>query len=94
MGDVRLVVKRLALGAKAQPVEAKAFEYMRLASARLGPSGLGKVSLAPQEHTRLPQGPRIPSDHPSPSHRHRSPIRSLQAEVCKAAVCVDLACTT
>lgn len=51
MGDVRLLVKRLALGGKSQQVEAKAFEYLRLASARLGPSGLGKVSLSSKSHS-------------------------------------------
>ncbi|KAL4423114.1 hypothetical protein ABPG77_004797 [Micractinium sp. CCAP 211/92] len=55
MGDVGTLVKRLSLP---QSVAAKAAEYARLATARLGPGGLG------------------------------------QFELCKGAVCVELACMT
>jgi hypothetical protein len=43
MGDVRGLVKRLALGARSSQVEAKAFEYVRVATARLGTNALGNV---------------------------------------------------
>ncbi len=43
MGDVRGLVKRLALGARSSQIEAKAFEYVRLATARLGTNALGNV---------------------------------------------------
>jgi hypothetical protein len=43
MGDVRGLVKRLALGARSSQVEAKAFEYVRVATARLGTDALGNV---------------------------------------------------
>ncbi|KAL4458304.1 hypothetical protein ABPG75_013169 [Micractinium tetrahymenae] len=55
MGDVCSLVKRLSLP---QSVAAKAAEYARLATARMGPGGLG------------------------------------QFELCKGAVCVELACMT
>ena len=45
MGDVRGIVKRLAFGARSPQIEAKAFEYVRLATARLGTNALGNVGL-------------------------------------------------
>ena len=44
MGDVQMLVRRLGLGVKTQIVEAKSFEYLRIATARLGPAGLRGVS--------------------------------------------------
>jgi len=45
MGDVPGLVKRLALGARSSQIEAKAFEYVRVATARLGTKALGNVGL-------------------------------------------------
>ena len=45
MGDVAMIVKRLGLAEKSQMVTTKAAEYYRLASARLGPRGLGNVRI-------------------------------------------------
>lgn len=43
MGDVGLLVKRLALGSNASQVERKALEYLRRSNAILGYNALGKV---------------------------------------------------
>jgi hypothetical protein len=44
MADVRSLLQRLALEPKHRPaVEAKANEYVRVATARLGSGGLGQV---------------------------------------------------
>ena len=50
MGDVTLLVKRLSLGAKSQQIEAQAFEYLRLANARLGYRALGNVRIVPSTY--------------------------------------------
>lgn len=43
MSDVKTIVKRLGLTSKAQAVERKANEYLRIANARLGHRALGQV---------------------------------------------------
>jgi len=43
MGDIPGLVKRLSFGARSSQIEAKAFEYVRVATARLGTNALGNV---------------------------------------------------
>lgn len=54
MGDVRGLVKRLALGGRSSQVEAKAFEYVRVATARLGTHALGNVGYITQAKINVP----------------------------------------
>jgi hypothetical protein len=87
MGDAGLLIQRLGIADRPKEVEAKAMEYIRMATAKMGRGGLGAVRFWCWRPMLVPERPAIA--------RVRSLtalVCTVQAEVCKTAACVDLAC--
>jgi hypothetical protein len=93
-------VERLArqVGVRDQDVVVKAREFVRMASVRLAGNSLGQVR-GPSKQVPVPTAPQQHragqlQDNGAGEHVAVGLCRAPQGEVCKAAACLELACTS